>query len=45
MKYTCPQCGKVIEADTMYRQVMEEIFEHEKTHSENKDKYKDCEYK
>ena len=34
MKYTCPKCGKVIEADTIYREVMEEVFAHEKTHKE-----------
>ena len=32
MKYTCPKCGKVIEASTIYNEVMEEIFAHEKTH-------------
>lgn len=45
MKYTCPKCGKVIEAEAIYSDVMKEIFAHEKTHPENKDKYKDCEYK
>lgn len=34
MKYTCPKCGKVIESDSIYKEVMEEIFIHEKTHKE-----------
>ena len=34
MKYTCPKCGKIIEADYIYGEVMKEIFAHEKTHKE-----------
>jgi hypothetical protein len=34
MKYTCPICNKVIQADYMHDEVMKEIFKHEKTHKE-----------
>ena len=32
MRYVCPKCDKVIEADYVNSEIMQEVFAHEKTH-------------